>query len=245
MHDQPRSLLDQLRCQPIQSPAVLLRGIDALCVMAPHPDDETLGCGLVLQEAAALGLPTRVICLSDGSRSHPASKAWPPTRIAGERRLEFGRAMRRLAPQASVDWLGYGDSTLPIAGAGFRAAAARLKALLPRAGKLLVLSTWEHDPHCDHIAASRLAHAAVQGRTDQQLLHYPIWGRFRADEPGHPPASAVLIAGDARTRAVKREALALHRTQMTRLIDDDPSGFVMQAWMQRHFIDHPEIFLAA
>ena len=245
MPPRPRSLLTRLRCQPAESPDVLLAGIDVLCVLAPHPDDETLGCGLLLQEAAARGLPTQVVCLTDGSRSHSASATWPSERIASERRLELERAVRRLAPAATIAWLGHGDSALPAAGAGFEAAVGRVAATLPRAGRLLLLTTWEHDPHCDHVAASHIARAVVQRHPGTRLLHYPVWGRFLPDEPGDPPASAMLLAGNTCLRAAKREALGLHRTQMTRLIDDDPTGFVMERWMQRHFVDHPEIFLAA
>lgn len=32
---------------------------------------------------------------------------------------------------------------------------------------------------------------------------------------------------------------------MTRMIEDDPQGFMMTARMQAHFIEHPEVFLAA
>ena len=231
MVGRPRSLLTRLRSQPAEAPRLLLDGIDALCVLAPHPDDETLGCGLLLQEAATRGLQTQVVCLTDGCRSHPGSATWPPDRIASERRLELDRAMGHLAPTATIAQLGYGDSALPGHGAGLAAASERLTPLLPRAGRLLLLSTWEHDPHCDHVAASRLARAAVQGRADVRLLYYPIWGRFDPGEPDERPASAVLIAGNARTRTVKHEALAQHRTQMTRLIDDDPAGFVMPVWM--------------
>jgi hypothetical protein len=31
---------------------------------------------------------------------------------------------------------------------------------------------------------------------------------------------------------------------MTALIDDDPTGFVMSAAHQVHFLEHPEIYLA-
>jgi hypothetical protein len=56
---------------------------------------------------------------------------------------------------------------------------------------------------------------------------------------------AFLVAGDTAARARKRRALACHRTQMSSLIGDDPEGFVMPEWMQEHFVEHPEIYLAA
>lgn len=42
---------------------------DRLLVLAPHPDDETIACGGVLQRAQALGLPVRVVFLTYGDNN--------------------------------------------------------------------------------------------------------------------------------------------------------------------------------
>jgi hypothetical protein len=41
-------------------------------IIAPHPDDEVLGCGGLLQLLAALERPILIISVTDGSASHPA-----------------------------------------------------------------------------------------------------------------------------------------------------------------------------
>ncbi|MDX5412033.1 MAG: hypothetical protein LPK02_03200, partial [Rhodobacterales bacterium] len=41
----------------------------------------------------------------------------------------------------------------------------------------------------------------------------------------------------------KAQAIAAHASQMTGLIHDDPSGFVMRPDHQQHFLHHPEIFI--
>ena len=38
-----------------------LRPDDRILVLAPHPDDEVLGCAGVIQRALAMGLPVRVV----------------------------------------------------------------------------------------------------------------------------------------------------------------------------------------
>ena len=52
-----------------------------------------------------------------------------------------------------------------------------------------------------------------------------------------------FAASDAAV-AAKRRALSCHRSQMTGLIDDDPTGFVMTDTHQAHFLTHPEIVIA-
>jgi Uncharacterized proteins, LmbE homologs len=42
-----------------------LLGGRPLAVLAPHPDDETLGCGALLFDAAAHGARCTVICVTD------------------------------------------------------------------------------------------------------------------------------------------------------------------------------------
>ena len=38
-------------------------------VLAPHPDDETLGCGGTLIRKARAGAPLKVVLMTDGARS--------------------------------------------------------------------------------------------------------------------------------------------------------------------------------
>ena len=45
---------------------VTLTPQDRVLVLAPHPDDEVIGCGGVIQRAAAMGLPLRVVFLTYG-----------------------------------------------------------------------------------------------------------------------------------------------------------------------------------
>lgn len=51
-------------------------------IIAPHPDDEVLGCGGLMQGLAALGRPIQLISVTDGSASHPGSRRWPVERLS-------------------------------------------------------------------------------------------------------------------------------------------------------------------
>jgi hypothetical protein len=47
-------------------PFPALRPDDRLLIVAPHPDDEVLGCGGLMATAAAQGIPVRVVYLTSG-----------------------------------------------------------------------------------------------------------------------------------------------------------------------------------
>lgn len=42
---------------------------DRVLILAPHPDDEVLGCGGIIQEAVSMGVPLRVVFLTYGDNS--------------------------------------------------------------------------------------------------------------------------------------------------------------------------------
>lgn len=62
-------------CRPHQSaptspwPEVLLTPRDRILVLAPHPDDEVLGCGGIIQNAVAMRLPIRVVVATYGDNN--------------------------------------------------------------------------------------------------------------------------------------------------------------------------------
>ncbi|WP_265500758.1 PIG-L deacetylase family protein [Paracoccus beibuensis] len=210
----------------------LLDGRTALAVLAPHPDDETLGCGSLLAEASAIGIACSVICVTDGRRSHPNSRLWPPARLIAQRRQELERAAALLGP-IEVHHLGFADCEAPTDGPALAALARHV-----RQGALF-LSTWAGDPHVDHQSCATLASRLARQRPDVRHLAYPIWGRLRPALP-FPRQGWRLTS----IHPAKPAALRCHESQMTRLIHDDPDGFTMEPDHQRLFLQEPEVFLA-
>lgn len=213
----------------------LLAGRTSITVIAPHPDDETLGCGRLLADAWAAGIACKVVCVTDGARSHPNSRRYPPEKLAALRQAELEMAVQKLGSGIGVDYLGYPDCAAPQDGH----AVDRICTLMPPAA--LLLSPWRGDPHVDHQSCATLA-AHVTKRTGCRHLAYPIWGRVRPVAP--PPTDILRYHGSAEATARKRAALACHCSQMTALIDDDPEGFVMDADLQAMFLTEPELFHA-
>src|SRR3989344_4523812 len=82
-------------------------------IIAPHPDDEVLGCGGLLQGLAALGRAIQLISVTDGSASHPGSRRWSVERLSVVRPQESAQALHRLGlPLHRLKWLraGFTDS---------------------------------------------------------------------------------------------------------------------------------------
>ncbi len=214
-------------------------GPGGLVALAPHPDDETLGCGALLRAAASAGRRVAVVAVSDGRRSHPTSPSVNAPLLARIRALEMRAALGTLHPNIFLIELGYCDCEVPFA---LPEAACAIVDLATDIGATALVSSWEGDPHCDHVATAALAHRIHRLCPALRFWSYPIWGRFA---PTQAKAPARIVRFDTGpNRAAKAAAIACHRSQMTDMIDDDPQGFMMTPEMQAHFIDHPEVFLA-
>ena len=239
------SLLDRPERHPLR-PAETVRSWGQTVVLAPHPDDESLGCGGLLATLARAGVPARVVVVTDGTQSHPGSAAYPADRLRQLREAEAVDAVVALGLDAGhVTFLRHRDCGVPEPDTdAFGQAAGRLAQAL--GGAETVLVPWRRDPHRDHVATWELAAAAV-ARLDRspRWIEYPVWAWPHADteaapQEGEATAWRLDIAG---VLPAKRRAVAAHRSQLTALIDDDPDGFRLAPDMLAHF-DRPwELFL--
>jgi LmbE family N-acetylglucosaminyl deacetylase len=176
-------------------------------VLAPHPDDETLGAGALIADVARDGRLAGVMYLTDGSGSHPVGTRG----LSSARRSEACRAIRRLTRlSVMVGWIGWKDAHPPaLDSARFAHASQRLQALLRRERIDAVAVTDLAESHCDHVAAFHLAASAVRrARRAVDLFAYHVWSTD-ADKPGRRIRTASCLPGH------RRLALRTHRSQLT------------------------------
>jgi LmbE family N-acetylglucosaminyl deacetylase len=222
--------------------------LGSVVVVAPHPDDESLGCGGLLALLAGNGNSPHVLVVTDGARSHPGSLTHPPALLSAIREQETKNALNALGiPKSDVEFMRFPDCGLPPDQTPhFDAAASVVRNRLASWAPDTLLIPWRRDPHCDHEATWRLMRKAVIGlRTKPRILEYPIWAWTRPDTEVAPTVEegSAWRLDISPVLALKRNAVAQHRSQLGALIHDDPDGFVLQPEMLAHFFRPWELFL--
>jgi len=209
-------------------------------ILAPHPDDESLGCGGLIAASCEMGLAPIVAILTDGTKSHPGSSAFPPPRLRDVREAEALRAVKLLGlPAKNLLFLHYEDTKLPASGVGFAVAISRVLTLARDKKCTLLIAPWAYDPHCDHEAA-----AAIAAATNLPVLSYPVWGWLRDGNDDVAAPSGGFRLKIAPFMARKQAAIAAHASQYGDLIKDCPAGFRLPANLLEIFARPYETFIA-
>jgi len=127
--------------------------VAAAVIVAPHPDDEVLGCAGLLRHLHARGVAIHVIAVTDGEASHPDSPTTTPGALAQRRVAESIDAYERLG----LD--GIRRTALHVPDGSVGANGDRLtRALHGVLGPgTLCVAPWDGDGHPDHDAVGRLA----------------------------------------------------------------------------------------
>ncbi len=100
-------------------PGIALDPADRLLVLAPHPDDEVLGCGGIIQQAVAMRLPVRIVFLTYGDFyewsfiRYEKRPVLTPRGVKGMGEIRQGEALAADSllgvPTADLTFLGYPD----------------------------------------------------------------------------------------------------------------------------------------
>lgn len=210
-----------------------------LLVVAPHPDDETIATGLLVQQVREAGGEVGIVLLTPGD-NNPWPQRWlerrvrigPPDRRrwAQRRCAEMGQALERLGlPQAALRSLGWPDlgvSTVLLRSTGD--AVAEIAREIDQFNPGLIALPSLQDRHPDHGAAHVLVRLALAGRAVLPALYtYLVHG-----EPGN--GAFVEIPATPARMAKKREALLAHRSQLA-----------LSGRRMRRLADRPEHYFVA
>lgn len=220
-----------------------LTGPGDVLVLAPHPDDESLGMGGAIAAACRAGHRVHVVVVTDGSCSHPGSVSFPPRALSALRQAEVARAVDILSDGAERPlWLGYPDLYAPDSADAYAEAVGRFAHLMNAV--TAIWATWDGDPHPDHQRVWRLARWIAERHAGVRMFGCPVWGRVQ-DPVREARSDGLLRFRTGPYRELKARAIAAHASQMTGLIDDDPGGFRMPADLAAHFVDTEEVFIPA
>ena len=147
-------------------------------VIAPHQDDESLGCGGMIALKRRLGARVTIVFLTDGASSPVADARLVPSALVPLRVREAAAAVRVLGvPPEDVHFLGQPDGNLSaITGEARRQLIEELADHVRASGAEEVYVPHRRDAHPDHEAAFALARDAVAaaGR-EVQVLQYSVW----------------------------------------------------------------------
>lgn len=224
-------------------------------VVAPHPDDESLGCGGAIALLKALNCGVHILVMTDGTQSHPNSPSYPAMRLRELRERETELALARLGVTSDeVTFLSFFDRSLPHPAVdanvdqnfSFEKAVTLCRKHIASFLPQTVVLPWRRDPHPDHRATWQIINAAIGAVSVRpRCIEYPIW-IWAMDEGGDAPRADEVAAWRLDITPVaarKQSAIAAHASQCTDLIKDDPSGFRLSADMLAHFALDWETYL--
>ena len=201
--------------------ALSLNAGTRLLVIAPHPDDESIATGELIQQVRQAGGEVRILLLTNGD-NNPWPQRWVEKRLHigtderrrwGERRRgEVAKALAQLGVEASsfeaLSWpdMGVTDRLHDALAPSLAAITASLEACQPNLVALPSLG----DHHPDHSAAHVITRLAVdrwQGKAPR-LLAYLVHGRESQ------VTGKVKLDSSVGLHANKLAALTCHQSQM-------------------------------
>ncbi|HVT12205.1 MAG TPA: PIG-L family deacetylase [Fimbriimonadaceae bacterium] len=194
------------------------RATDRILVVSPHPDDETIGAGGYLDQAAQAGATIRIVVATDGAKRGRSSTRYRETLSA----------LSKLGvPAKDVIFLGYPDGRL----SQQKTFQARLESISADFHPNIVIATHPNDTHPDHAAVGRAVDLLGQHSNHTVtayffVVHYPHYPQpdaYRPDEDEvpapHLPDSVSHWEGlplpDQIVQA-KRDAVLEYHTQILR-----------------------------
>jgi LmbE family N-acetylglucosaminyl deacetylase len=175
----------------------------ALVVVAPHPDDETLGLGGTAALLAGRGVGVHVVAVTDGEAAYPRRGPGAREELGKVRRKELVAARIRLGiPRPR--FLGFPDRN--VADHEERLADMLTDVLREFPAGTWCAATWRGDDHPDHEACGRAAAAAADS-AGTVFLEYPIsmWHWASPDDdrvPWNRARRVPLTPAEIATKAV-------------------------------------------
>jgi LmbE family N-acetylglucosaminyl deacetylase len=199
-------------------------------VIAPHPDDETLGCGSTIARFVAQGRKVRIIAIYQGS-NFPVSKILSPDKIALMRCSELIKGMACLGlKRENIIFFNYPDTSTQ---ENIKEIAYNIAQQIKIFDPGIIFSTHEKDYHPHHNAVAIATKLAIKKISFKGIYYnYVIWyNPFQA-------LNYLLTLKHVKVRTgeyldLKKSAIKEHRSQLENLTGEKdwkglPSEFVLR-----------------
>lgn len=177
-----------------------------VCIFAPHPDDEVLGCGGLLQHLANNGNPILLVHVTNGTQSHPDSQIYPPKALDIIRPQESIAALEALgiSHQVKVISMHLSDGDVFAEQAQFH----QKLAAITQPDDILV-TPFIHDGHPDHEATGQVVAAFAK---QHRLACYQvlIWAWHWATPADSRIPWNCAFKVDLTPEQLKRKSQAIH-----------------------------------
>lgn len=175
-----------------------------VAIVAPHPDDETLGAGGLIFDLNKAGWRVKVVVVTDGAASHPDVRD-----LCAIREVECRRAVRALGVSGRPTFLRFPDGAAQPNVADIATSLRRDFADVD-----LVVVPRPDDVHSDHEATAQAVEMAFDD-SGPPRLRYAIWGWDQLDAAQLNLDRAVTFRPSTSAMRAKRRALRHYESQTT------------------------------
>lgn len=248
MSKQNHLILNQLLSSPFLAVEQLDKQLGRTLIMAPHPDDEALGCGGLILHLRSQNIPVWVVFVTSGDASHLNSKDYPPQILASLRENEAKKSCEILGVEpCNIFFLRQPDSLLSYIEYSTKTEIASvILKLLEQFAIASLFLPWRRDPHPDHRITYEIGIKAVgMAGHEIQLVEYPIWLWKKSEKEDWPIKEEVEIfrLNIEEMLPLKKLAIFEHESQTSNLIKDDPEGFILTQDLLSPFLKTFEVYL--
>lgn len=147
---------------------------DRVLVVAPHPDDEVLGCGGTIARYTGQNVHVRVVIVSDGGK---IAQEFPDGNhdVAEIRKNETLKALPLLGVK-DIDFLYFPDGELALCKNEIR---CKIEDIIDGFNPDIVFSPSPIDYHTDHIAVSEVVLSLLNKKTGLRIAFYEVYETVR------------------------------------------------------------------
>ncbi len=144
--------------------------MDNVLIVAPHPDDEVIGCGGLIARLVGEGRPPHIVIMTGGEKSHSGCCQTPESDIVRARRELTRNALECLkVPEENIHEFGFPDGKISSNCQDLKKLSTLIKKMSPKA---VFVPHWGEGWN-DHVVIAEIVKAIVPN--DTAIWMYCVW----------------------------------------------------------------------